>query len=118
MTTNKERAEKAIQELTGTGELGKNAAQAIAQSLADAGLLMPDLPAPRMVDRYPGSVCWKVCTDPTAAARRHIGVRVDHAHRIKLNVVGESLPTEAREAAYALLAAADYAEQEQGNDEF
>lgn len=42
--TNQERAEETIQELTGPGELGKNAAQAIAQALADAGLLMPELP--------------------------------------------------------------------------
>lgn len=88
----------------------------IAQALADAGLLMPDLPAPRTVDRYPGSVCWEVCTDPTVAARRHIGVRVDHSHKIKVNIVGESTPAEAREAAYALLAAATHAEQEQSNE--
>lgn len=41
MATSQELAEKAIQELTGTGELGKNTAKAIAQALAQNDLLIP-----------------------------------------------------------------------------
>lgn len=88
---------------------------AISHRLRDDGRLMPDLPAPRTVDRYPGSVCWEMCADPTVAARRHVGVRVDHMRRIMANIAGEVTPDEAREAAYVLLAAADYVEQEQGH---
>lgn len=121
MTTNQERVHALISSAIDTLALDPTAPwferelPKVAHALADAGLLMADLPEPHTVDRYPGSVCWEVCTDPSVAERRHVGVRVDHTRRIKVNIVGEVSPTEAREAAYALLAAADYAEQEQEN---
>ena len=118
MTTNIERAAEVLRD-DKHYKMGPHGEQFLtseaAHSLADAGRLMPDLPAPHTVDRYPGSVCWEVCTDPSAAARRHVGVRVDHMHRIKTNITGEVTPDEAREAAYSLIAAANYAEQEQDN---
>lgn len=100
MTTNIERAEKAIQELTGTGALGKNAAQAIAQSLANAGLLMADLPEPDDGEWEEGRSV--ISVDDEGFILPSINSRPTH-------------PERARRIAYALLAAANHAEQEQDN---
>lgn len=121
MTTNTERAIKIIDaELAKDPEVYEalfgDEPAAIIYKLQDDNLMIPDPPEPHTVDRYPGSACWEVCTDPSAAARRHVGVRVDHMSRIKVNIVGEVSPAEAREAAYALIAAANYEEQEQDNE--
>lgn len=103
--TNQERAEETIQELTGPGELGKNAAQAIAQALADAGLLATDLPEP---DYDTGSlIIWDhVCHSVTY--NKFLGVS------LIAEVNERSLPIdEARDIAYALLAAAKLAEEQE-----
>lgn len=76
----------------------------VAQALADAGLLMPDLPEPEEEDYY-GSNVWRVRTP-----HEHVGVRQIGGY-IQSSIVGTYGPEEAREAALALLAAADYAER-------
>ena len=107
MTTNTERAEKAIQELTGPGELGKNAAQAIAQALADAGLLMPDLPEPYSQDE--SSTSWLLNGDVGVKVNPRCAVIIEH-----MDVGWFALPPEdASRFADMIKAAANHVEQEQ-----
>lgn len=114
MATNQERAEKAIQELTGTGELGKNAAQAIAQALADAGLLMPDLPGPDgeatalSDDGIVGPMHYWGRGDVEAMRNPH------RAGQGAVTVFGKQVK-DPETLAHWILAAANHAEQEQDN---
>lgn len=78
-----------------------------AQALADAGLLMPDLPEPVQDDNFLNSSVWNVRTPC-----EHVGVRIIRG-KIRSSIVGTYGTEEAREAALALLAAADYAERNQ-----
>lgn len=85
--------------------------QDIANELADAGLLMPDLPAPSQKLLYGDSV-WKL------SDKAFVSSWVDEAGPMVELSVGRgryATPTEAREIAYMLLAAAQWAEQ--GNKE-
>ena len=79
----------------------------LVQAIHDAGLLMPDLPGPTR-DRL-----WK-----TSASE--LGIRTVHyaEDQVVIHTSGGRLHThykQARDLALALLAAADYAEKEQGN---
>ena len=80
----------------------------LVQAIHDAGLLMPDLPRPTR-DRL-----WQ-----TSALE--LGIRTVHyaADQVVVHTSGGRLHThykQARDLAMALLAAADYAEKEQGNE--
>ena len=80
------------------------------EALAKAGLLTPDLPEANDLDiSAPDEKLWLPCgpTGPSAWARPGGRVRV---RRIE---PGDLTPDEARGVAYALLAAAQYAEQEE-----
>ena len=80
-------------------------------ALQAAGLLMPDLPEPEVRHLE------EVNTDVLAWKSDHIEVGV-YKNRIAMDDPAEDSmsPVEARELAYALLAAADYAEKEQNNE--
>lgn len=87
-----------------TRSSGKKAAKA----LAGAGLLMPDLPAPSQKLLYGDSV-WKLSN------KAFVSSWVDEAGPMVELSVGRgryATPTEAREIAYMLLAAAQRAERE------
>lgn len=74
------------------------------EALADAGLLMPDLPEPDVV---------KLNGDIKYFAGEGKQVSFDkRSEWIQVMLNGPLLPTESRELAYALLAAAGYAEKE------
>lgn len=109
MTTNIERTAAAIREAFNamSPSITLNGAETvIAQALADAGLLMPDLPEPDM-RRVSGTSFW--CEGDLYA---HRGSR-----KVRLQVEDSRMSSdEARAIAFGLLAAADHAEQEQGND--
>ena len=79
-------------------------------ALEAAGLLMPDLPKPEVRHLE------EVNTDVLAWKSDHIEVGV-YKNQIAMDDPrkGSMSPAEARELAYALLAAADYAEKERGN---
>ncbi len=83
--------------------------ECIAQDLADAGLLAPDLPAPLTAAN--GNPVWRA--DDTLMVTRY----PDGEIRMLLNPEQEACytPDEAREAAHILLAAATYSEE--GNRE-
>lgn len=78
----------------------------VVRALDADGHLLPDLPEPEENDHY-GSDVWSVRTP-----HEHVGVR-QNMGRIQSSIVGTYGPEEAREAAYALLAAADHAERPQ-----
>ena len=80
----------------------------LVQAIHAAGLLMPDLPEPDSV-KLNGDVKYFVGTGKQ--------VRYDKDSEV-VQVMVDSPPTlsEARELALSLLAAADYAEKEQGNE--
>ena len=80
-------------------------------ALEAAGLLMPDLPEPEVRHLE------EVNTDVLAWKSDHIEVGV-YKNRIAMDdpAEGSMSPVEARELAYALLAAADYAEKEQDGE--
>ena len=83
-------------------------AERLANALADAGLLAPDLPEANDLDiSAPDEKLWLPCgpTGPSAWARPGGRVRV---RRIE---PGDLTPDEARGVAYALLAAANYSEE-------
>lgn len=81
------------------------------QALDDAGLLMPDLPEPTKLNRR---------NEPIWETEGHTRVRTPGGFPVALNgPFGEGwdmFPVEARDIAYALLAACDYVEKEQGNE--
>lgn len=118
MTTNTDRAADLIADAT--IPLGTSVARGIdrailaAQTLADAGLLMPDLPGPYVgeesgiADWY--ATGWEISFYP--APNTH---EIVIENRNRLGKPYRIHPTNAKEFAYALLAAANYAEQEQGN---
>ena len=93
MTTNIIRATEVIGQLTGDGELGRSTAQAIAQHLADAGLIAPDLPEFEDQDL--------------------VGID-DHGHIFVRHEVDDQwlAVEEAHDLAFALLTAADQAEDD------
>lgn len=77
-------------------------------ALEAAGLLMPDLPEPTRDQLWQTSAL-------------ELGIRTVHyaADQVVVHTSGGRLHThykQARDLAYALLAAADYAEKEQGNE--
>ena len=78
--------------------------------LEERGLLAPDLPRPEVRHLE------EVNTDVLAWKSDHIEVGV-YKNQIAMDDPrkGSMSPAEARELAYALLAAADYAEKERGN---
>ena len=85
----------------------------LAQALADAGLLAPDLPEPEDIDRFPGSKCWQLSPYRSPRPSSHVAVRLTHDGLIKVNLTGElDSPLQLREAAAALLAAAAHTNQE------
>ena len=81
-------------------------------ALQAAGLLMPDLPEPEVRHLE------EVNTDVLAWKSDHIEVGV-YKNRIAMDdpPKGSMSPAEARELAHTLLAAADYAEKEQDNEQ-
>ena len=104
--TNLDKAVEAI--LSRYSILGTVRARAAAHALEAAGLLAPDLPRPTR-DRL-----WQ-----TSALE--LGIRTVHyaADQVVVHTSGGRLHThykQARDLALALLAAADYAEKEQGNE--
>ena len=98
--TNLDNAVEAI--LSRYSILGTVRARAAAHALEEAGLLMPDLPEPGNNH----SPSWGVV---------HFDKQTG-AIKIGLNGVFTRSPKAAREWAYGLLAAADCAEKEQGNE--
>ena len=88
-----------------------HACDIMANALKTAGLLMPGLPEPEVRHLE------EVNTDVLAWKSDHIEVGV-YKNRIAMDDPAEDSmsPVEARELAYALLAAADYAEKEQNNE--
>ena len=105
--SNFDRAVKALNDVDeAIGHLADN--EAYVAALEAAGLLMPDLPRPTR-DRL-----WQ-----TSALE--LGIRTVHyaADQVVVHTSGGRLHThykQARELAMALLAAANYAEKEQGNE--
>ncbi len=80
----------------------------LVQAIHAAGLLMPDLPEPDVV---------KLCGDVKYFVDIGNQVRYDKGSKFVQVMNGSPLLiSEARNLAYALLAAADYAEKEQGNE--
>lgn len=77
-----------------------------AQALADAGLLATDLPEENDLDIFAseGKEWIQVCSDVP-----HVWAAPDGLVMVQRIGPGELTPTEAREVAYALLAAAQYA---------
>lgn len=116
MTTNTERVAAEIRRVDGNHTLG---AGALAEALADAGLIMPDLPAPA----YEGSTTWCVPGEhewqtDTYKGEVMLEVDVEEAGNFCPSTVTKTWfmqRDEARALAMALLAAADYAERGQGN---
>ena len=116
MTTNQDRAAEVI------GQAYQQAMESdtpsawrgsIAQALADAGLLTPDLPEPEDIDRFPGSKCWQLSPYRSPRPSSHVAVRLTHDDLIKVNLTGElDSPLQLREVAAALLAAAAHTHQE------
>lgn len=81
------------------------------EELADAGLLMPDLPEPEEIDRYYGSKCWQLAPYVYKTRYPHVAIRIDHHGHIKINLSGEvESSRQLREIAHAALAAAECAD--------
>ena len=85
--------------------------EAYVAALEAAGLLMPDLPEPTKLNRR---------NEPIWETEGHTRVRTPGGFPVALNgPFGEGwdmFPVEARDIAYALLAACEYAEKEQDNE--
>ena len=85
--------------------------EAYVTALEAAGLLMPDLPEPTKLNRR---------NEPIWETEGHTRVRTPGGFPVALNgPFGEGwdmFPVEARDIAYALLAACEYAEKEQDNE--
>lgn len=105
--SNFDRAVKALNDVDeAIDHLADNAAYVTA--LAAAGLLMPDLPEPDVV---------KLCGDVKYFVDIGNQVRYDKGSKFVQVMNGSPLLiSETRNLAYALLAAADYAEKEQSNE--
>lgn len=111
MTTNIERAAEILEEWTDRSwGLAEDNADAAAQTLADAGLLMPDLPEPNEKGFW---IPFEENQDEYFEMWVSIpgSLKVDGSRRWRKRLT----PENARSIAFALLAAADHAEQEQGN---
>lgn len=80
--------------------------ECIAQDLADAGLLAPDLPEPDEANFVPDGKGWL----PGGPHGPSIWTAPDSTVMVQRVEPGDLTPDEAREAAHALLAAADYSE--------
>ena len=85
--------------------------ECIAQDLADAGLIAPDLPKPDEADFVPGGKGWL----PGGPHGPSIWTAPDSTVMVQRIEPGDLTPEEARGIAHALLAAADYSEE--GNRE-
>jgi len=113
MTTNIERAAEVIKEAFDTAmSSGTRSTWAyqIAQTLADAGLLMPGLPEPYSQDE--SSTSWLLNGDVGVKVNPRCAVIIEH-----MDVGWFALPPEdARRFADIIKAAANHAEQEQGNE--
>lgn len=80
----------------------------LATTLDRAGLLAPDLPDPEL-EYKDGGACW--LDSDTTSVEHHYDSDSDE-FIITTGVAYDLTPTEARELAYALLAAAQWAEKE------
>lgn len=85
--------------------------ECIAQDLADAGLITPDLPEPDEANFVPHGKGWL----PGGPHGPSIWTAPDSTVMVQRIEPGDLTPEEAREVAHALLAAADYSEE--GNRE-
>ncbi|WP_293954945.1 hypothetical protein [uncultured Corynebacterium sp.] len=123
MTTNAQKAQLivggVIDRLT-TDKSGVPVATRITQALADAGLLMPDMQEPA----YEGSTTWYVPGEHEWATDTYKGkvmleVDIEEADNFGTSTVTKTWfmqRDEARTLAMAILAASNYAEQEQSNE--
>lgn len=103
---NVDRAAEEIRRVDGNHTLG---AGALAEALADAGLLMPDLPKP---DLKGG---WR--TEVIGAGKGFFAVRTPGVVDFVSSAgVYSNTPETIRREALRMLAAANHAEQEQGNE--
>lgn len=107
MTTNIERTEEIMSEWAEVKRYAPEIAQQMANT--DPPILMPDLPRPM-----------EVINSDWARFNEHIDVSYGAVRVFFSGDYGEEpetlTPAEAREQAAYLIAAADYAEQEQGNE--
>lgn len=85
--------------------------ECIAQDLADAGLLAPDVPKPDEADFVPGGKGWL----PGGPHGPSVWTAPDSTVMVQRIEPGDLTPEEAREVAHALLAAANYSQE--GNRE-
>lgn len=110
MTTNIERAAEVIRRVDGNHTLG---AGALAEALADAGRLMADLPEPVITHLEDVGVDLPIWETENYA----VGCLPGYGITIETPSHGNpTTPEETRKVAYALLAAANYVEQEQDNE--
>ena len=111
--SNMEKAAQMIRDLSEVdGEtLGYAHVHNIAQALADAGLLAPDLPEPDKTGILVQDARWWLLGGPDDPS---VWAAPDSPVMVQRIEPGELTPDEAREVAHALLAAADYSE---GNQE-
>ena len=83
--------------------------ECIAQDLADAGLIAPDLPEANETNFVPDGKEWL----PGGPHGPSIWTAPDSTVMVQRIEPGDLTPEEAREVAHALLAAADYSEADQ-----
>lgn len=91
-------------------------ARDIAKNLADAGLLAPDLPEPNRLRDRPDEAGWFI-TDGTDTKLGSVWGNQSYGNidLILEHNFTELTPTQARDIAHRLLAAADFADEEQNN---
>lgn len=88
-------------------DLARPLSERLADNLAEAGLLAPDLPQPEF--GFDGGACW--LDSENASVESHYFADSGESI-ITAGVAYDLTPTEAKQLAYALLAAAQWAEKE------